>query len=509
MNRLVGHWIGLVVVLAAATSVSGAETGPPAPPEAPAVVRPSEFKRSGWNASAKQRFMHAPVLTDTATEGAAKYRCTVSWTDAKGTVHTEHPESANPEFDLAQIWEVMPAAGPFRVTAEALDSDGKVLAKTESKCQRIAPFRGPYRPAKCGYGESGAITVAWLLKKKPSAYVNSYPSLLLSSYIRVLTTYVRLNPRGESAEQALQAAKEYGQSLLKGSTPADWAYANVPMSHNPKVFQVGRGGMAGMAYLDLYGVTKDKAWLEAAMRIADTLKKNQLPEGRWPWRVEPKTGKVLEDYTSDQAEAIVLLDALIRDRGRKDLQETCDKAVAWTLENPCKTYLWQHQWDDMRLYPPYVNLSWYDTALFIEYLLRHATPKNDYEKIARALMQYIENQFVEWEPTGNEITPGVREQYQCYSIIDWHGAHYIRVCMDFHAKTREDVWLKKARTMADTLTAVQHPDGFYPTWMNHKPSKEAPGELKDINYRDVWPNCSSYSGEILLRLEEYLRKERL
>jgi maltose/maltodextrin transport system substrate-binding protein len=307
------------------------------------------------------------------------------------------------------------------------------------------------------------------------------------------------------AEQALVQAKKYGQDMLKSSTAADWVYANVPMSHHPKVFQVARGGMAGMAYLDLYAATQDKTWLDAATRIADTLKKNQLPEGRWPFRVEPQTGKVLEDYSSDQAEAILLLDELVRNHGQKDLQETLDKAVRWMLENPCKTFQWQQQWDDIGTVKPYGNLSWYDTALFIEYLLWHATPQNNYEAVAKDLARYIEDQFVEWEPVGNEITPGVREQYVCYPIIDWHCAHYIRVCMDFHAKTKDDVWLKKACALADTLTVVQHPSGFYPTWMNHKPSKEVPTELKDVNYSHIWPNCSSYVGEMLLRLGEYVK----
>lgn len=77
--------------------------------------------------------------------------------------------------------------------------------------------------------------------------------------------------------------------------------------------------------------------------------------------------------------------------------------------------------------------------------------------------------------------------------------------MNFHAKTKDEAWLKKARALADTLTAVQHVSGFYPTWMSHKPSKDAPGELKDINYVDLWPNCSSYDGEMLLRLDEYIK----
>ena len=77
--------------------------------------------------------------------------------------------------------------------------------------------------------------------------------------------------------------------------------------------------------------------------------------------------------------------------------------------------------------------------------------------------------------------------------------------MDFHAKTKDDVWLTKACALADTLTVVQHASGFYPTWMNHKPSKEAPGELKDVNYGQIWPNCSSYAGEILPGLGEYVK----
>jgi len=262
--------------------------------------------------------------------------------------------------------------------------------------------------------------------------------------------------------------------------------------------------MAGEAYLELYRATKDKTWLEAAERIADTMKKTQLPEGRWPFRVDPQTGKILEDPTSDQAQVILLLDDLITSHGRKDFVETRDKAVRWMLENPCRTFQWQQEWDDVGVLPPYANLEWYDTSLFAEYLLRHATAENGYEKLAGELMRYIEDQFVEWEPAEKYITPGVREQYWCYQVIDWHGAHYIRLCLAFHARTGEATWLAKARAIADTLTAVQHPQGFFPTFMSHKPTQEAPTELKDIHFDDIWPNCTSYSAEMLLRLGEYV-----
>jgi maltose/maltodextrin transport system substrate-binding protein len=264
--------------------------------------------------------------------------------------------------------------------------------------------------------------------------------------------------------------------------------------------------MVGMAYLDLYAVTQDESFLNAAIRIADTLKKTQFDDGRWYFRVDPQTGKMLEDYTSDQVESILLLDELIRNHKRKDLVETRDKAVRWMLANPCKTFHWQQQWDDVKTLAPYENLEWYDTGLFIEYLLRYATPENGYAKIALELLYYIDDQFIEWEPSGEYITPGAREQYVCYHIIDWHTAHYIRVCMAFHRHTKDEAYLRKACAMADTLTVIQHPDGFYPTWMRHKPARDNPRQLRDINYSDTWANCSSYTGEILMKLGVYLKE---
>jgi hypothetical protein len=465
------------------------------------------FERTGWNARVNQRFMHAPVFHFTSVDGAVRYRCTLTWQHGQETGKCE-VGSESPDVALADVWDTLPAPQHFDALVEALDADHKSLAGVRFSFDRIAPFAGPYRPATSGYIESGARAALWVLDKVRDDKGEQFPVLFRAAYIRILITYAESHPKTENAQRALEAACKHGKALIEGSMPADWVYANMPMSHNKEVLQVARGGMAGMAYLDLFRATGDTAFLEAAMRIADTFKKTQLEDGRWYFRVEPKTGKMLEDYTSDQAEAILFLDELIRDHARTDLVETRDKAVNWMLENPCKTFQWQQQWDDVQELPPYSNLEWFDTGLFIEYLLRHATPQNGYEKIAGDLYNYIDDQFAEWEPTETFITPGLREQYCCYHVIDWHTAHYIRVCMDFHARTGDDIYLKKAKAMADTLTAIQHPDGFFPTWMRHNPSQENPSELRDVFYGDTWANCTSYTGEMLMKLGVYL-KERV
>jgi len=480
--------------------------------------------RIGWNTRVHQQFIHPPVFTYEPVEGASRYFCSIGWENGSATL-----ESSTPEVDLARVWEKLPRTGRFVVTARALDAQGKVLTESQSPAHRKPDFKGPYRPATRGYSEAGRKTAEWLIREKLSEErddaagiqnIRKFPALYYASFIRLLTTAFREQPKGEGNKAALERAIEYGQALLDSRTPAAWAYAQVPQTHRARgniahfgadfrVVQVSRIAMAGLALLDLYEATNDQKWLDAAVAIAQALKQNQRPEGRWPWRVNPETGTPVDDYTSDQAQAILLLDELSAKQGRKEFLEARDKAVAWMLANPCKTFRWEGQWDDAIVVPPYANLEWYDAALFAEYLLRHATPQNGYAGIARKLAAYIEDQFVEWEPTGNAITPGVREQYACYAVIDWHCAHYIRLCLAFHNATTDERWLKKARAIADTLTAVQRPDGCYPTWMSHRPVPGNPTALNNINYRMVFSNCSSYVGEMLLRLGAYTQSGTL
>jgi hypothetical protein len=326
-----------------------------------------------------------------------------------------------------------------------------------------------------------------------------FPALFYSAYIRLLVTYAGLAPESPAARDAIALARKIGLELVRTSTPADWAYPNMPLSHKPgRYLQVSRTAMAGMAYLDLAAATGDAAFLGAAMKIADALKAAQLPDGRWYFRVDPRTGAVAEDYTSDQAEAILFLDDLVVRHGRTDLAAARDKAVGWMLANPVKTRLWQQQWDDVPLKEPYANLEFYDTVFFGLFLLRHATAENGYQQVAVELYRYIEDQFVLWENSYNAgfIAPSVKEQYVCYVPIDWHAAHFIRFSMALHQATGQAVYLEKARAMADTLTAVQHPEGYYPTWMRRKGA--------GVDYGDIWPNCTSYTAEMLIKLGRYV-----
>jgi len=465
------------------------------------------LQRTGWNQYAR-RFMFSPTFEVVPPSGAAAFVCTISTAGEE-----RRAESAGPRVSLAEIWEALPAGNKYAGSIEALDARGSPIGRTDLGFFKVACFAGGYRPAKCDYVVSGRKCADYVLTTLADWQGDAapkdvrYPALFYAAYVRLLLTDAELGPGTEKARQELLIAARIGRRLIETGTPQDWAYANMPLSHDRKVLQVCRTAMVGLAYLELAAATGEEAFLEAATRVAETLRKTQLPEGRWHFRVDPQSGKMLEDYTSDQAEAIFFLDELIRRHGQRQWTAVRDRAVRWMLENPVKTGHWQQQWDDVPAQPPYRNLEFYDTVFFALYLLRHADQQNDYLRIAGELFRYVEDQFVLWENSFDRsfVAPGVLEQYLCYKPIDWHAAHFIRLCQAMHQATGDELYLRKACALADTLTAVQHAAGYYPTWMTQQPTSQ-PAELGQINYGDLWPNCMSYTAETMIKFGRYLQK---
>ena len=280
------------------------------------------------------------------------------------------------------------------------------------------------------------------------------------------------------------------------------------------MLQPDRGGIAGTSLLKLYAVTKEAKFLNAAVKIADAFKSTQLPDGRWVYRVNAKTGIVTDDYTSDQTEQILFLDRLVNEHGRQDFAACRDKAVQWMLENPAKTMLWPNSYEDTgTLKGPYANQQHWDTEYFIRYLMRHATPVNGYRELAEKLCQYVEDQFVIWETSGLPMWmgPGAKEKYS-FPKVDVCGP-LLRMYQDMHQGTGNPLYLEKAKLIANALTRYQLPNGFYPTFPVYGPgpdgtfaaSSQANADSgQRVVWHGIWPNNVAYTGQWLLEFAHYL-----
>lgn len=283
---------------------------------------------------------------------------------------------------------------------------------------------------------------------------------------------------------------------------------------------------SGHAYLDLYDLTRDQRYLEAAQKIARTYLRNQLPSGSWNLYVNYKTGEPTADHISIPTSTINYLERLKTDYGMKGLDGAIEAAFAWIMDHPVRTFHWLAQYEDvdMRFFAPYERMSREQTCDLAIYLFRKYPQRPDYLALAEDLIRFSEDQYVTWEQiedvvvtttrggtlrpapevpvTGpgayakNWITPAVHEQSGFWMPSARNTGLMIETYWHAYVATRKEVYLAKARSIANTFTVVQKEhDGDYPTFFTKHPMP-------------FWMNNSIYPAKVMMTLHANLNRSR-
>jgi maltose/maltodextrin transport system substrate-binding protein len=231
---------------------------------------------------------------------------------------------------------------------------------------------------------------------------------------------------------------------------------------------------AAQGYLDLYDATRDQKYFDAARRIAHTYVKLQSPGGTWPLKVDIRSGAPIAPIDLIPSEIIRFFDRLIEQYHCTEFKPACDRAVAWMVRNPVRTFDWKAQFDDAKVRGPYENLSKHEACQFAAFLLAHHREL----PTALQLLRFAEDQFVVWEqppvlPARSEalqskhwITPCSCEQYAMFEPISGSSAWMIVAYVRAYQATGDRLHLLKAQSLANALTvAQQRHDGRYPTRM--------------------------------------------
>jgi len=256
-------------------------------------------------------------------------------------------------------------------------------------------------------------------------------------------------------EETLRRARQLADWNIAHSTPKSWPYGSLPYSTfsngvpggfvDGDAIMTDKPAIMGLAYLDLHRTTGEAAYFEAAVRIADTLSKNQRPEGNWPFRVNPKTGEVREAYTSSVIYAVMLFEALDRLNAGQPYGSQRDRALQWVLDNPVRTMDWRGFYEDVGNNPENrTNWDCIDTA---HYLLTHRDAIPNAVATATKLQQWIEETFVDRKHL-YAPAPGVREQKVCFNIMGGHGMHWATMVADMYLMTGD------ARYRRDVVQAI-------------------------------------------------------
>ena len=306
--------------------------------------------------------------------------------------------------------------------------------------------------------------------------------------------------------ECLARARQLADWNLARRTPADCKFGSLFYStaHKGKVggsvdgdaIMTDKPAIMALAMLDLAGATGDGRYREAAEAVAATLAKTQLPEGNWPFRVNPRTGEVREAYTSSAVYAVMLFEALGRGTDNR-WAEARAKTLKWILEGPAKTMQWKGFYEDVSAETGKNNRTNWDCIDTARWLIAHRADSPEYLPLALKLHDWIAREFVEknaaWAPA-----EGLREQKCCFQTMGIHTLHWAALLADLHAATGEVSLKQRAINSCALVTYWMRDDGANlvgPTWGD-----------------EIWFSChfgpALYMYDTLSRFPELLADDR-
>jgi hypothetical protein len=220
-----------------------------------------------------------------------------------------------------------------------------------------------------------------------------------------------------------------------------------------------------LALLELAAATGDARYRQSAEAVAATLAATQLPEGNWPFRVNPLTGEVREVYTSSAIYALMLFEELGRGGDRRWTHAKA-RTLAWILDGPVKTLQWNGFYEDVSQDLGCRNLTNWDCIDTARWLVAHRADNPGYLPMAQRLHDWIAAEFVDkdsaWAPA-----EGLREQKVCFHTMGAHTLHWAALLADLHAATGEASFRQRAIDACSLVTYWMRDDGSNrvgPTW---------------------------------------------
>ncbi len=289
----------------------------------------------------------------------------------------------------------------------------------------------------------------------------SYPAFHHSLMIATFIKYWEYS----GDKQALAEAIKLADWNIAHSTPDNWAYGKMPYStfeeKKPGGFRdksgimPDKGGIMALAYFELYKASEEPRFLQAAEAIAQTLVRNQRADGTWPFRVDPETEEVVEEYTSSVIYAIRLFEVLDEINQNHKYRANRDRTWEWLINGPIKTKEFRGFYEDIP--ESTEGRTNYDCLDVIRYLLANRTDNNGYLEMALELNAWVEEVFKD-PIEGFEPAEGIREQLQCNVVMGIRGLNWAFMLKVLAEASGDAEMMERAMQTANYVTYYLQPD---------------------------------------------------
>ncbi|HET7118812.1 MAG TPA: hypothetical protein VFI29_20140 [Hanamia sp.] len=468
-------------------------------------------KQPFWNEKAKL-FKHAPSFKNNKIREVipVKYRYSAfSFTDKQYYTFTDSSGTQS----LAPIWKQLPN-GNVSLKIEGISKEGFVCLALDRTFYKAATFCPPYPDAKYSYKEAllkglkffynQNYIKEWYSTGSPNHIempLYSYSAKIISSVIDGMLLYNKYFPKNDSALIIARKAADYliAKAEPEGSKleyfSQTYEGTNLAANLYNKEILMSEPAWTGTTFLHLYDKTKDKKYFTAAVNIANTYIKNQLPSGTWYIRVNKETGKPASPILCIPNTIINFLSILVNKYNLVQYKPNIRDAFKWIMDNPEKTFDWTGQFEDVAANSQYQNLSHYEASWFAMRLLDLKERDSSDIRMAKELIAFCEDQFIVWERPdiyddrnvlSNEWhVPAALEQYHCYLPIDASTDQMIFMFCKAYKTTGDPIYRAKAIALANSIVNCQKEDGQIPTF------------LYPFRKDNFWPNCMMYSLKML------------
>jgi hypothetical protein len=187
------------------------------------------------------------------------------------------------------------------------------------------------------------------------------------------------------------------------------------------VLQPDKAGSLGFELVRLYKKTGETKYLDAAIKIANTMAANIKPgditHSPWPFKVNAQTGEVpdlgVNDfykeprkaiYTANWTGTLQLFTELIRlQKGNKDAyKKAFDLALSWMKAYPEKTNDWGPFFEDV----PGYSITQINATTYAMYVMEHPDLYTDWKKTVTSIFDWVHKTFnnKDWAKYGVTIT---------------------------------------------------------------------------------------------------------
>lgn len=264
--------------------------------------------------------------------------------------------------------------------------------------------------------------------------------------------------------------------LIAESTPADYAWPRVPYASadNSGHYRGGshegvdgiepdKIGQAAVGYVRYYQLTGDEKYLREAVHCAEALADKARPgdadHSPWPFRLNAKTGRVLEEYTSDVLWPIALFDELSGlGLATPKMNAARARAWEWLTLYPLRNMKWKGYFEDVIRDPANLNRDQYTPGEVARYLMRHPELDPDWREHVPALLAWMRKTLGDTRPKWYGAT-AMREQRFCMQVASSHTARYASLCAMWFARGGGDFFREEALRSFALATYLAREDG--------------------------------------------------